>query len=177
MKMAGLFDDLMSTPAPAAAPTTAAPAPMDFDDPITAAAYAKSIGAPTAPAPNMFSDLMSPPGQSAPAASGWILPVSWDAAGNPGFDSNAGLVGMGERALESAWSGATLPGDVATGKVDPNSPDAIARSFDLAGVASPIKPGRTRWRYGNSRSDAGVHGGEGCAPDRRCFARCRQRRL
>jgi hypothetical protein len=138
--MAGMFDDLMSTPAPAAAPTTAAPAQMDFDDPITAAAYAKSIGAPTAPAPNMFADLMSPPAQGAPSASGWSLPVSWDAAGNPSFDSNAGFVGMGKRALQSAWSAATLPGDVATGKVDPNSPEAIGRSFDLAGVASPINP-------------------------------------
>lgn len=34
----------------------------------------------------------------------------------------------------SAWGAATLPGDVATGKVDPNSAEAIGRSTDLAGM-------------------------------------------
>lgn len=36
--------------------------------------------------------------------------------------------------LRSAWGAATLPGDVATGKVDPGSQEAIQRSTDLAGL-------------------------------------------
>src|SRR5271163_1915220 len=59
-------------------------APMEFDDPITAAAYAKANGLPP-PAPSPAPSPTATP----PAASGWILPVSWDAAGNPSFDSNA----------------------------------------------------------------------------------------
>lgn len=40
----------------------------------------------------------------------------------------------------AAVSGATLPRDVYEGKVDPLSDEAIRRSVDLAGLASPITP-------------------------------------
>lgn len=38
---------------------------------------------------------------------------------------------------ESIKSGVTLPGDVATGKIDPESPEAMMRMFDLTLMASP----------------------------------------
>lgn len=60
-----------------------------------------------------------------------ILPLSKDASGKTRFDSNAGILGTIKRAI-------TLPGDVYTGKVDPKSDEAIARSMDLAGIASPM---------------------------------------
>lgn len=40
----------------------------------------------------------------------------------------------------SVWSGVTLPGDVATGKVAADSPEAIGRAMELAGVATPAAP-------------------------------------
>ena len=43
-------------------------------------------------------------------------------------------VGMGGKLLESAVSGATLPGDVYTGKVDPLSDTGIRRATDLAAM-------------------------------------------
>lgn len=66
--------------------------------------------------------------------SGQILPISGDGKGNVSLDSNAGILGSIKNAV-------TLPGDVATGQVDPMSPEAIGRSAELAGVASPINPG------------------------------------
>ena len=39
-----------------------------------------------------------------------------------------------ERVLQSIWSGLTLSGDVASGKVNPASNEAIERAFELAGV-------------------------------------------
>lgn len=68
--------------------------------------------------------------------SGSILPISKDAGGNIGFDSNAGIVGMLKRAV-------TLPGDVYTGKTPAigsdghTSPELVDRSAELAGIASP----------------------------------------
>jgi hypothetical protein len=50
------------------------------------------------------------------------------------FDQNAGLLG-------SIISGLTAPGDVATGKLDPNSPEAIQRSMDFTMLASPMGAG------------------------------------
>ena len=44
------------------------------------------------------------------------------------------------RLAKSVWGGMTLPGDVYQGKVDPLSDEGIERSFDLAAVASPVKP-------------------------------------
>lgn len=41
------------------------------------------------------------------------------------------------RVAKSIYGAVTLPGDVAAGKVDPRSDEAIGRSFDLAGVMSP----------------------------------------
>lgn len=72
-----------------------------------------------------------------PVYSGSIIPASRYSDGTVGFDSNAGVVGMAKRAIGSAYSAATLPGDVLTGQVDPNSPEAIARSTQLATLAVP----------------------------------------
>lgn len=59
-----------------------------------------------------------------------VLPLSEDEQGNISFDSDAGILG----AIKSA---VTLPGDVFTGKVDPNSPEVTARAVDFATTASP----------------------------------------
>ena len=47
------------------------------------------------------------------------------------FNSDAGIIGSLKRAF-------TLPGDVATGKVDPMSPEGIQRASELAAIASPM---------------------------------------
>lgn len=77
---------------------------------------------------------------SQPAYSGSVLPFSRDAAGNVRFDSNAGILGTLKRAV-------TLPGDVAAGRVDPNSDEALGRAVDLAGVASPMGVGARTGAY------------------------------
>jgi hypothetical protein len=121
----------------------AAPAPMEFDDPITAAAYAKANGTPAAgPSYSSSSGIVGAVtqalrGSGSGPASGWSLPVSFDAAGNPSFDSNAGFVGMAKGAVTNAWSAASR---LSSGNVDPSNPEDIDRSFDMAGLLSPINP-------------------------------------
>jgi hypothetical protein len=67
--------------------------------------------------------------------------------------SKLGQVGPG-RIVSSAAGAVTLPGDVATGRIDPQSDEAIARSLDLAGFASPVAmPIRTQGRMGIPRSE------------------------
>lgn len=73
--------------------------------------------------------------------SGWLLPFSRDAQGNVAFDSDAGILGIAKGAINSLVSGATLPGDVYAGRIDPMSDEAIARSMDLALAASPASAG------------------------------------
>lgn len=84
-----------------------------------------------------------------PAFSGSLLPFSRDQEGNVSFDSNAGIVGTIKRAV-------TLPGDVASGKVqlpsagggvpgsvpetDPTAQRTMGRVVDLATIASPVNP-------------------------------------
>lgn len=60
---------------------------------------------------------------------GGILPISRDRLG--------GLHPAVPKMLQPVVSGATLPGDVYSGKVDPRSDEAIRRSADLALTASP----------------------------------------
>ena len=60
---------------------------------------------------------------------GSILPFSRDASGSLHFDPSAGILG-------SAISGATLPGDVYAGRVDPNSDEGYKRALDLAGLVT-----------------------------------------
>lgn len=43
-------------------------------------------------------------------------------------------------AYDSVVSGASLPGDVYAGRVDPQSAEGVARSMDLAGIAAPVSP-------------------------------------
>lgn len=59
-----------------------------------------------------------------------MLPVSEDEKGNPRLDSNAGIIGSLKRLL-------LLPGNVASGKVDPMSDEGIAAATDLAGMITP----------------------------------------
>ena len=62
-----------------------------------------------------------------------ILPLSEDAKGGLQFDSNAGIMGGFKRAF-------MLPGEVAQGKVDPSSPEGIARAAEMASVVAPVSP-------------------------------------
>ena len=59
-----------------------------------------------------------------PTYSGSVLPFSRYTDGSVRFDSDAGVLGSLKR-------GMTLPGDVALGKVDPLSQEAIGRAADL----------------------------------------------
>lgn len=113
-------------PSPGAAtPPQPAPTPTDW-----AWGASQKNAAPQAPAdPNALVE------------KGMALPVGWDAQGNPHFDSDAGALGLAKRtavgAAKGIWSGLTLPGDVATGVVDPNSQEAVRRSLDMAAMAAP----------------------------------------
>lgn len=62
-----------------------------------------------------------------------ILPFSKDAQGRDFIDFNSGLIG-------SLKSGITAPGDVASGKLDPESPEAVKRAMDFATIAAPVNP-------------------------------------
>lgn len=66
-----------------------------------------------------------------------VLPFSVSEDGNDfKFDSNAGVLGAVKRSF-------MLPGDVATGKVDPMSPEGRARALEMAATFSPM-PAATR---------------------------------
>lgn len=112
--MGGPWDDYASPAAPQQAP--AAPA-----------------GAPPAGPWGDYGQAAHPPAPT-PTYSGSILPFTRYSDGSVGFDSNAGILGSIKRAV-------TLPGDVATGQVDPMSPEGIARSAEMATLASPVNPG------------------------------------
>ena len=64
---------------------------------------------------------------------GSILPFSSDSQGNVHFDPNAGILGTVISAFKA-------PGDVASGKLDPYSPEANQRALDLATFMTPINP-------------------------------------
>lgn len=90
---------------------------------------------PTQQPANPF-DQFTPPQDSA-TGDKWeslgLLPFEVKGKDDFRFSSDAGLLGSLKRAL-------TLPGDVVTGKVDPNSPEGIGRALELATVASPVNP-------------------------------------
>lgn len=114
--------------------TAYASSPMRRILPTSQPALGQAGGAPLddfAPAPTL--DQVAP--QSAPTG---LAAVASDpsqsmavrvpaAIGSSLADQAGGLI-------RSAWGGATLPGDVARGLVDPNSPEAVWRSTDLAGL-------------------------------------------
>lgn len=106
---------LDTTPAPAAAPPPVAGLPEGF-----------------------VLDQAPAPAQPKARWKGGMLPISEGPDGKPQFDSNAGIFGIVKDIAKSAYGGATLPGDVYTGKVDPMSDEAIGRSFDLAQFATPL---------------------------------------
>lgn len=62
---------------------------------------------------------------------GSFLPLRTDEKDNLKFDPTTGILG-------SILSGATAPGDVAMGRLDPNSPEAMRRAFDFTAIASPV---------------------------------------
>jgi len=67
-----------------------------------------------------------------------ILPFSKaTATGETFFDPEAGLFGAVKR-------GVMTPGDVAMGKLDPNSPEGARRMAEFATVASPVSAGAAR---------------------------------
>lgn len=74
---------------------------------------------------------------------GSVIPMSQDDRGDWKLDMSAGLPGMVSNLAKAAWSGATAPGDVYNGKLDPGSDAAIGRALDLASVASPVNPAIT----------------------------------
>jgi hypothetical protein len=93
------------------------------------------IVAPAGPAAGGWASapIVTPAPAPTPVYSGSVLPFSRYSDGSVGFDSNAGIVGSIKNAL-------TLPGDVATGAVDPMSPGGINRSNALAAALSPLTP-------------------------------------
>lgn len=60
-----------------------------------------------------------------------IWPVSRSPEGNTSFDSNVGILG-------AIKSGLKVPGDVMTGKLDLNSPEATPRLLEAASLMSPL---------------------------------------
>lgn len=79
----------------------------------------------------------------APALPSGFVPASQQPPGSPsggGGLSNIRLSQFAKGLYNAAISGLTLPGDVYSGKVDPSSDEAIRRSVDLAGFATPVNP-------------------------------------
>lgn len=76
-----------------------------------------------------------------------------------------GLVPLGKKLAEEAVSGASLPGDVYAGKIDPLSEEGIQRAAKLASVASPMSPaaGTTKALSSLAQSGAEPVGGRGLA--------------
>lgn len=64
---------------------------------------------------------------------GSFLPMSQDIEGNLNFDITAGFPG-------AIISGITAPGDVASGKLDPNSPEGMSRAIDTAALMVGVNP-------------------------------------
>lgn len=73
------------------------------------------------------------PSTPKPTYSGGVLPFSVGPDGKGYFDSNAGILGSLKRAV-------TLPGDVFSGKVDPNSDEGLSRALEMAATFSPANP-------------------------------------
>jgi hypothetical protein len=64
---------------------------------------------------------------------GSFLPLSTDASGDLQFDPTTGVLG-------SILSGVTAPGDVVSGKLDPNSPEGMQRAMDTTGLMMGVNP-------------------------------------
>lgn len=90
----------------------------EFSDPITQQAYERA---------NATTQPTVDPSQK------WMQDTSLPLVSRLGGAIRTSLWDQMYGLASSAWGAATLPGDVATGKVDPNSPEALARSTNLAG--------------------------------------------
>ena len=127
----------------------AALAPVDYDPfaakpvtlvPVDHDPFAAAPSALPAPPPgevihtsanNPMGDMVAQPDGTLKEAHPFnVLPFSLDQTGRPQFDSNAGVLG----AIKSAVS---LPDDVYSGKIDPNSNEGIARAVNMAAMISP----------------------------------------
>ena len=84
--------------------------------------------APPVPMPEPQTQAHAGPDQS---GSGLFWPVSWDKNDSMSFDSNAGLLGGIKRGL-------SVPGDVMTGKLDLEGPEATGRLLEAATLMSPL---------------------------------------
>lgn len=114
--------------------------PVD-GDPFTAAqAYADAL-------PNADQDSMTHWSGQAGAPSQGLRGI----AGDPSYSMAARVAAAVPVAIsdkigglaQSAWGAATLPGDVAQGKIDPMSQQGIARATDLAGLLAAPAVGET----------------------------------
>lgn len=91
-----------------------------------------SVGVQQQPQQSGIADVVRPADkQNVEPYSGTLLPFTKDESGNISFDSNAGIVGMFKR-------GFSVPGDVLTGKLDLNSPEATPRLLEAAAMMSPV---------------------------------------
>lgn len=117
-----------------------------MSDPITDPDLLRQLNAPASSGPQPVSDpsvLAQLKGGAAPPKTvykGMVLPMNYDDKGGAHFDMSAGIPGMVQNIAKGLWSGATAPGDVYNGKLDPASDTAIGRAFDLASAASPVNP-------------------------------------
>jgi hypothetical protein len=121
--------------------------PVDHD-PFGSDAYAmarRPVIPPTQPAFGQAGAAPLDDFQPAPVQSSALqpaIPGLADVAGDPSRSMalrvpaaiGSALADQGLGLARSVWGAATLPGDVATGKVDPNSLEAVRRSSDLAGM-------------------------------------------
>jgi hypothetical protein len=64
---------------------------------------------------------------------GGFLPLSQNVEGELEFDPTTGILG-------SILSGVTAPGDVVSGKLDPNSPEGMRRAMDTTGLMLGVNP-------------------------------------
>lgn len=75
------------------------------------------------------------------AAQGGVMDYIKDKFNNPpGMMEEPSLIGMAGNAWRTLKSGATLPGQVWRGEVDPHSEEGMNRTMDLASIATPISP-------------------------------------
>lgn len=107
-------------------------------DTKAAAALARAIKSQNAGAPIMPEMPAAAP-KPETVASGSFLPISRDSAGNVGFDSNAGIVGVAKRGLQKLVGPIYGEGSPVDEQGRP-SQQMIEGAADLAPFASPVSP-------------------------------------
>lgn len=69
-----------------------------------------------------------------------LLPMRQDIVGNNQLDFSEGIYGTIAGIPKSIWSGLTAPGDVASGKLNPDSPEGERRAMEAAGLMVGVNP-------------------------------------